>query len=277
MSYADTDVPAGGASVKSGTSANPDRKTTEIDMAMRVDPDQDLVTALCEREPTAAEALVTAYRGRAYRLAARITGNQQDAEEAVQDALWSVVRKIDTFRGDSVFGSWVYRIVSNAAYGKIRGRSKALGNVALDEIGRPFHEEGHEGLISAWSSGIDGPGVQTELRSALSSALAELPAHYRAVMVLHDVEGLSMAEVADALAISVSTAKSRAHRARLSLRKRLSMFTAMAGVSFGESAHEEYVRERCVADEVEERHDRDTSMRCLDGSEGRRNEPRACV
>jgi RNA polymerase sigma-70 factor (ECF subfamily) len=204
-------------------------------MAMRVDPDQDLVTALCEREPTAAEALVTAYRDRAYRLAARITGNQQDAEEAVQDAFWSVVRKIDTFRGDSAFGSWVYRIVSNAAYGKIRRRPKAFVDMALDEGLPPFHEGGHEGLISDWSSGIDDPAVQTELRSALSSAVAELPAHYRAVMVLHDVEGLSMAEVADALAISVPTAKSRAHRARLSLRKRLSMFIAMAGGSLQET------------------------------------------
>jgi hypothetical protein len=96
-------------------------------------------------------------------------------------------------------------------------------------------------------------------------------------MFLHDVEGLSMAEVADALAISVPTAKSRAHRARLSLRKRLWMFKAMAGGSVRESAQEEYVRERCVADEVEERHDRDTSIRCLDGSEGRRNALRACV
>jgi RNA polymerase sigma-70 factor (ECF subfamily) len=277
MSYTDSGVPTGGASLESGASANPDRNTTEIDMALRDDPDQDLVTALCERDPTAAEALVTAYRERAYRLAARITGNQQDAEEAVQDALWSVVRKIDTFRGDSAFGSWIYRIVSNAAYGKIRGRPKAFVNVALDEICRPFNEEGHEGLISASSSGSDEPGVQTELRSALSSALSELPAHYRAVMVLHDIEGLSMAEVADALAISVGTAKSRAHRARLSLRKRLAMFAAMAGVSFEESAQEEYVRERCVADDVEERHERDTAIRCLDGSEGRRNALRACM
>ena len=207
-----------------------------IDMAMRVDPDQDLVTALCEREPTAAEALATAYGDRAYRLAARITGDQQDAEEAVQDALWSVVRKIDTFRGDSAFGSWVYRIVSNAAYDKVRRRPKAFVNMALDEMCRPFREGGHEGVISEWSSGIDDPAVQTELRSALSSALAGLPAHYRAVMVLHDVEGLSMAEVADALAISVSTAKARGHRARLSLRKHLSMFMAMAGGSVGESA-----------------------------------------
>ena len=97
-------------------------------MATRLDPDQDLLTALREREPTAAEALITAYGDRAYRLAARITGNQQDAEEAVQDAFWSVVRKIDTFRGDSAFGSWIYRIVSNAAYEKIRRRPHLKGD-----------------------------------------------------------------------------------------------------------------------------------------------------
>jgi RNA polymerase sigma-70 factor, ECF subfamily len=246
-------------------------------MAMRVDPDQDLVTALYEREPTAAEALANAYGDRAHRLAARITGNQQDAEEAVQDAFWSVVRKIDQFRGDSAFGSWVYRIVSNAAYEKIRRRSKAFVDMELDQGLPPFHEGGHEGLISDWSSRVRDPGVQRELRSALSSALANLPAHYRAVMVQHDVQGLSMAEVADALAISVPTAKSRAYRARLSLRKRLWVFIAMGGGSVGELAQEQYVRERCVADEVEERHARDTSMRCLDGSKGRRNALRACV
>ena len=85
------------------------------------------------------------------------------------------MRKIDTFRGESAFGSWVYRIVSNAVYGKIRGRSKEFVNMALDEICRPFHEEGHEGLVSAWSSGFDDPGGQTELRSALSSALTGRP------------------------------------------------------------------------------------------------------
>jgi len=174
-------------------------------MATRLDPDQDLLTALREREPTAAEALITAYGDRAYRLAARITGNQQDAEEAVQDAFWSVVRKIDTFRGDSAFGSWIYRIVSNAAYEKIRRRPRAFRDIALDEVLPPFDEDGrHARSISDWSSGIDDPAVQTELRSVLSSAVSELPAHYRAVMVLHDIEGLSMAEVADALGISVA-------------------------------------------------------------------------
>jgi len=246
-------------------------------MATRLDSDQDLLTALREREPTAAEALITAYGDRAYRLAVRITGNQQDAEEAVQDAFWSVVRKIDTFRGDSAFGSWIYRIVSNAAYEKIRRRPRAFVDIALDEVLPPFHEGRHASLITDWSSGIDDPAVQTELRSVLSSAVSELPAHYRAVVVLRDIEGLSLVEIADALAISVPTVKSRAHRARLSLRKRLSMFMATAGGSVEESAQEQFVRQRCVVDAVKERHDGDTSTRCLDGSKARRNALHACM
>jgi len=214
-------------------------------MQTRLDPDQKLLTALRQRESTAAEALITAYGDRAYRLAVRITGNQHDAEEAVQDAILSVVRKIDTFRGDAAFGSWVYRIISNAAYEKIRRRPRALVNMSLDEALPPFDEDGrHAGLISDWSSDIDDPGVQTELRAVLSSAVSELPAHYRAVIVLYDVEGLSMAEVAEALQITVPTAKTRAHRGRLLLRQRLSMFMAGAAGSIEESAN----RSACAGD-----------------------------
>jgi len=86
--------------------------------AVRPDRDRELLEALRRREPTAGERLVASYGDRAYRLAIRITGNAPDAEEAVQDAFWSVVRKIDTFRSDSALGSWIYRIVANAAYQK---------------------------------------------------------------------------------------------------------------------------------------------------------------
>src|SRR5882724_4068958 len=198
--------------------------------AARADRDWWLVEALRLREPTAADRLVATYGHRAYRLAVRITGNEQDAEEAVQDAFWSVVRKIDTFRGDSAFGSWVYRIVSNAAYEKVRRRPQAFLEIPVDEVLPPFDEDGrHAGVLTDWSSSINDPAVQTELGAVLSSAVSELPAHYRAVIVLYDVEGLSMAEVADALGITVPTAKTRAHRARLLLRKRLSTFMASAG------------------------------------------------
>ena len=68
-----------------------------------------LLEALRQREPAAAERLVTTHGDRAYRLATRITGNEQDAEEIVQDAFWSVVQKIDSFRAESAFGSWLFR------------------------------------------------------------------------------------------------------------------------------------------------------------------------
>jgi len=111
-------------------------------MPTRLDPDQKPLTALRQRKSTAAEALITAYGDRAYRLAVRITGNRHDAEETVQDAFLSMVRKIDTFRGDSAFGSWVYRIITNAAYEKIRRRPRAIVSISLDEAPPLFDEMG---------------------------------------------------------------------------------------------------------------------------------------
>ncbi len=191
----------------------------------RIDRDSQLVDALRLRASTAAERLVAAYGDRAYRLAIGITGSGPDAEEAVQDAFWSVVRKIDAFRGDSSFGSWIYRITANAAYQKLRGRARRRLEISLDEVLPPFHEDGrHAGPISDWSASIHDPAVQAELRAALASAIGELPVQYRAVIVLHDVEGLSMAEVAGSVGITEAAVKSRVHRARLFLRKRLAMF-----------------------------------------------------
>ena len=193
------------------------------------DRDAGLLTALRCGEAAAAEHLVATFGHRAYRLAIGITGNQQDAEEAVQDALWSVIHKIDTFRGESSLGSWIYRITANAAYGKRRGRSRRRNEVPLDEDRPSLPEDGHYAHpIVDWSATINERAIQSELRDVVASALDDLPAHYRAVIVLHEVEELSMAEVADSLDITVPTAKSRAHRARLFLRKRLAVFIERA-------------------------------------------------
>ena len=198
-------------------------ETVEGDMLTGLDADHELLMVLRQHEATAAEALITAYGDRAYRLAVRITGNAEDAEEVVQDAMLSVVRKIDTFRGESAFGSWFYRIVSNAAYG--RRRPQASIEIPLEDALPAFDDDGrHASRFRDWSSSVDDPAVQRQLRDVLTSAIDALPPHYRAVIVLRDVEGLSTADVADALGISVPTAKIRAHRARLVLRKRLSTF-----------------------------------------------------
>jgi len=194
-----------------------------------VDPDRHLLTALRRGDHTAAESLVARYGSRAYRLAMGITRNAQDAEEAVQDAFWSVVRKIDTFRGDSALGSWVYRIVANAAHQRLRARAHRSGEISLEDVLPSFHEEGrHAEPIADWSSQVDDPALQAELRGALDAAIDALPASYRALVVLRDVEGLSMAEVAEALGITVANAKSRTHRARLFLRQRLASFVSEA-------------------------------------------------
>ena len=96
---------------------------------------------------------------------------------------------------------------------------------------------GSRGVDIDWSASVHDPAVQSELRSALSAAIDELPAAHRAVFLLHDVDRVSMAEVADSLGITVMTAKSRAHRARLFLRKRLSIF--MSGPNDGARPREE--------------------------------------
>lgn len=195
------------------------------------DRDLDLLGALRLHDPMAAEQLVTTYGDRAYRLARNITGNEQDAEEVVQDAFWIVVRKIDTFRGESAFGSWLYRIVANAAYQKLRTGQRAQRDVSLDEMLPFIDEQGHFGAMADWSARVDDPSVQTELRVALSAAIKELPAVYRAVLVLRDVEGLSNLEIATVLGLSVATVKSRVHRARLFLRKHLGDAMTTGGVA----------------------------------------------
>jgi RNA polymerase sigma-70 factor, ECF subfamily len=186
------------------------------------DRDHDLLEALRLHDPTAAERLVATYGERAYRLATSITGNEQDAEEVVQDAFWTVVRKIETFRGESAFGSWLYRIVANAAYQKLRGWRSRGRDLSLDEVLPSFDAHGrHVGPVADWSAHVDDPSVQTELRLALTSAINELHPVSRTMLVLRDVEGFSNSEIAEALGLSVTIVKVRVHRARLFVRKQL--------------------------------------------------------
>ena len=200
-------------------------------MTTRIDRDGSLVTALRRGDPTAAEDLVSAYGDRAYRLATRITCDPQDAEEAVQDAFLSAIRKIDSFRGESAFGSWLYRIVANAAYQHCRRRGGRVADVSLDKLLPMFDQHGrHVAPVADWSMTVDDPARQMELRMVLSSAIAELPADYRVVELLRDVDGLSHQEIAETLGLSVANVRKRVHRARLFLRKRLEAHLSSAGI-----------------------------------------------
>ena len=111
----------------------------------------------------AAEDLVATYGDRACRRATRITGNLQDAEEAVQDAFLLAIRKIDSFRGESAFGSWLYRIVANAAYQHCRRRGGRLADASLDTLLPPFDEHGrHVAPVADRSMTVDDSARQMD-------------------------------------------------------------------------------------------------------------------
>jgi RNA polymerase sigma-70 factor (ECF subfamily) len=189
----------------------------------RTDPDAALVDALRRGAPEAPELLVDAYGDRVYRLALRITGSREDAEEAAQDALWTIARKIDTFKGDSAFGSWLYRVAANAAYQKIRSRKSRAREIALEDVLPSVDGDGrHWEPMDDWSRRVDERAMQNELRQVLEDAIAALPPDYRTAIVLHDVEGMSNPDIAETLGISLPAVKSRVHRSRLYLRQRLS-------------------------------------------------------
>ena len=191
-------------------------------MAARVDPDAGLVQALRQGEPAATEQLVNTYGDRVYRLAIRITGLNEDAEEVAQDALWTAARKIHMFKGDAAFGSWLYRITANAAYQKLRARKGRQHELPWEQMLPALDEEGrHFEPMDDWSPRVDEHALQGELREVLTTAIEGLPPDYRTAFVMHDMEGRSNPEITATLGISLPAVKSRVHRSRLFLRQRL--------------------------------------------------------
>lgn len=201
--------------------------TREAPRQMARDRDESLVAGLRREEGSAAETLVSRYGDRVYRLAFRITGNREDAEEVVQDALWAASRKIHSFRGESAFGSWLYRIAANTAYQKLRERRGRDQEISWENFLSQLEVEvRHQEDVADWSARVEEPALQGELRTVLRSAVDALPTDYRTAFLLHDVEGLSNPEIAQALGISLPAVKSRVHRSRLFLRQRLSRYMA---------------------------------------------------
>ena len=185
---------------------------------------EELVEALKRREPAAFERLIAQHGTMLYRVALRVVGQPQDAEEVLQEALLNVYEKIDTFDNRAALPSWLYRIVVNTALMRLRAQSRRPEEL-LDTSGPPFTAEGqHAREVSAWALPPEDTLLRQEALVHLEQAIARLPDLYRAVYVLAEIEGLRHEEIATILAITVSTAKTRLHRARLLLREALTNY-----------------------------------------------------
>ena len=189
-----------------------------------------LVERLREGDASALEALMERYASRVFRVARGIARTDADAEEVVQDVFLALARKIETFEGRAQLSTWIYRVATNAALLKRRGKRVQL-EVSLEEHLPTFKEDGHRDgprdyVLADWSRTPEAELLDGEARTVLARAIDQLSDTYRAVLILRDVEELSNEETARILDESVGSIKSRLHRARMALREQLTRHLA---------------------------------------------------
>ena len=183
-----------------------------------------LIDRLKAGDDLALEEIFKLYSTRLYNVAHRILGDVADTEEVIQDVFWTAYSKAKTFRGNSQFFTWLYRLTVNAALGKIR-RSKKNKEVEYEEFLPKFQEDGHHLVrpVVDWSNALDENYAKQETQALLEEALSQLKPVDKSAVVLSDLEGLSDKEIAAALHLTVSAVKTRLHRARLFLRGKLAV------------------------------------------------------
>lgn len=173
--------------------------------------DLELARAVAAGDSDAFEELYRKYYKRVYSLCLRMLGDPTLAEDLAQEVFLQVYRKIGSFRGDSAFTTWLHSLTVNQVLMHFRKRGVKLEQTVDDEE-----------LASVVDTPLGStPRISIVDRLALDKAIAQLAPGYRAVFVLHDVEGYEHEEIAEMLRISVGTSKSQLHKARMRLRERL--------------------------------------------------------
>jgi RNA polymerase sigma-70 factor (ECF subfamily) len=186
--------------------------------------EEALVRDLQNGNLDAYDKLAEIYQKKIYGLSFHLTRNQMDAQDVTQEVLLTLFRKINMFQGKSAFSSWVYRIAVNASYMKLRSKKKEP-NVSIDELMPSFNSAGfQQEKIQDWSENTESLLFTKETRDVINKAVDLLPEKEKVVFLLRDVEGLSSEKTGEILDLTVPAVKSRLHRARLFLRKKLSNY-----------------------------------------------------
>lgn len=167
--------------------------------------------------------LVDRHGDKIFRTAYRITGDMTAAEEVLQNVFIILVQSLKSFRNDSKFTTWLYKVAMNTSFMYLRSKKKVNDNeMKIEDLTR-FDESGNlqDVFLKDWSNVPDDKILSNEANTKLQDAIDELPEKYKTVFQLKDVEGLSNQEVAEVLDLSLPAVKSRALRARLFLREKL--------------------------------------------------------
>lgn len=178
--------------------------------------DAQLIEKIRTGQSEAYGQLVRKYQDRVFNTCWRICGHLEDARDVSQEAFLKAYESLPTFRQESGFYTWIFRIAVNLAMSKRREVSRRR-TVSLDEGGTVLGEQARHLLRRASAQGDSASEEEGELRGCLARAIQELDPDYRAVVVLRDIEGMDYQEVAKILEIPTGTVKSRLHRARVLL------------------------------------------------------------
>ena len=184
-------------------------------------PESQLIARAQQGEEDAFAALFELHKRRVYSLCLRMTGDTAEAEDLTQEAFLQLFRKVGTFRGESAFSTWLHRLVVNVVLMHLR--KKGLQKISLDEV-----DNSQEEPVRREYGDDDRRLLGSIDRIALNSAIEQLPPGYKAIFVLHDVEGYEHNEIAQIMNCSVGNSKSQLHKARLKLREALRREGALA-------------------------------------------------
>jgi RNA polymerase sigma-70 factor (ECF subfamily) len=181
--------------------------------------DESLLEGLRAGDDASYEALVRTWCGPMLTVARRILGDEQDAMDCVQDAFLQVFRNVAGFEGRSSLGTWLHRIVANAALSKLRKRNRGEEELSAELLAK-FDSTGHRmGRQERGTSSAGDLIDRAETREFVQRQIALLPEQYRVVLVLRDIDGYDTAEAAEMLEITETALKVRLHRARAALKK----------------------------------------------------------
>ncbi len=195
-------------------------------MSTKAVEEAQLIEGLKKLDPTSIDNFVSQFSRPLFGVILNYTKDPSDAEEILQETLLKIIRKIDTFRRESHIWPWIKRIaINNCIMWLRKHRNTREKEVKMDDNMPQFTRDGqHHSLVMDWPVDPEEVMLNSELSAQLYEAVQSLPYEYRVPLVLRDIEGYSIKNIASMLALKEATTKTRIHRARLFVREKLSNY-----------------------------------------------------